>query len=155
MEDIDANLQKLSNELEDTLLIVSADHGEIDVEEIYLNSYPDLCDMLLRPLSLEARFVTFFVKSDKIKVFASEFNQLLGHDFKLYSKKEFMDSGLLGNGKMHPQIPKFLGDFVAISIGNKNLRYSTGEREFNVLKADHAGISEQEMYVPLILVEKK
>lgn len=154
LEDIDFNLQKLNTKLNNSLVIISADHGEIDVEEIYLNNYPDLCNMFIRPPALEARFITFFIKEDKLDKFSSEFKKIFTEDFLLFSKQDFVKSGLLGNGIMHPQLFDFLGNFVAISTSKKSLRYSTGEKEFASLKADHAGISEQEMIVPLILLEK-
>ena len=65
-----------------------------------------------------------------------------------------MQSGLLGSGKMHKQIPYFIGDYVVIATSNKNLRYTTGEKNFQPLKGDHSGISEQEMLIPLIVLEK-
>lgn len=152
--DIDRNLERLYNDLSNALLIVSADHGAIDVEEVYLNQYPELCELLIRPPSLEARFVTFFVKEGKKNLFAECFNKLFSEDFKLFTKEEFLKSGILGFGNMHTQIPDFLGDFICISFGKRSLRYTTGEKQFNPLKADHAGMSDSEMYVPLIIMEK-
>ncbi len=152
--DIDYNIQKLNNSLKDSLVIISADHGEIDVEEIYLNKYSELCNTFLRPPALEARFITFFIKENNEKYFYSKFKEIFENDFHLYTKEEFLGSGILGSGKMHSEVPNFLGQFVAISKGNKSLRYSTGEKEFKSLKADHAGLSKEEMFVPLILLEK-
>ncbi len=152
---LDENLKKLADNLNDSLLVISADHGQIDVEEIYLNiTYPELCEMFVRPPALEARFVTFFIKSKKMEEFEKKFNDLFSEDFILWNKADFLKSGILGNGKMHRQVPEFIGDYVAISYGNRSLRYSTGEKEHASLKADHAGMSEKEMLVPLILVEK-
>lgn len=154
LTDIDINLQKLNTELNDSLVIVSADHGEIDVDEIYLNDYPYLCEMFIRPPALEARFITFFIKEDKHSEFHTEFNKIFSSQFKLFSKQDFIKSGLLGSGVPHTQLFDFLGDFIAISTSEKSLRYTTGEKVFASLKADHAGISEQEMRVPLIILEK-
>lgn len=155
MLNLDENLKKLAEHLKDSLLVISADHGQIDVEEIYLNiAYPELCEMFVRPPALEARFVTFFIKSNKREEFEKKFNNRFSEDFILWNKANFLKSGILGNGKMHKQVPEFIGDYVAISYGNRSLRYSTGEKEHAPLKADHAGMSEPEMLVPLILVEK-
>ncbi|MBR1915623.1 MAG: alkaline phosphatase family protein [Alphaproteobacteria bacterium] len=151
LKNIDDELKNLSKNLKDTILIISADHGLVDVEEIYINDYPLLNDMLKMPPCLEARFVTFYVKDGKIADFKKEFEKTFGNDFKLYTKDEFLKSGLLGSGKKHKCIDTSLGDFVAISTTNKSLRYRsklTGEH-FNA--ADHAGISEDEMKIPLII----
>lgn len=154
MENIDKNLQLLDEALQDSLLIVSADHGEIDVEEIYLNIYPELCETFVRPPALEARFLTFFIKEDKKRIFEEEFDRLFGGEFVLYTREQFLKTGLLGSGKMHPQILKFLGNYLAISVSNRSLRYTTGEVNFPNMKAEHAGISDKEMLIPLIMIEK-
>ena len=154
MENIDKNLQLLDEALQDSLLIVSADHGEIDVEEIYLNIYPELCETFVRPPALEARFLTFFIKEDKKQIFEAEFDRLFGGEFVLYTREQFLKTGLLGSGKMHPQIPKFLGNYLAISVSNRSLRYTTDEVDFPNMKAEHAGISDKEMLIPLIMIEK-
>ncbi len=154
VQDIEANLQKMYAQVEDAFIIISADHGLIDIEQIWLNDYPELCAMLERPLSLEARFVSFCIKDDKKEMFVQKFNQFLGNDFKLYSKEEFLSSGLLGAGTPHAKIDDFIGDFVAIALGNKTLHYTTGDSEGISLVAEHAGISESEMIVPLIIAEK-
>ena len=151
LEHLDDCLQKLSSELKDAVLIISADHGLLDVDEICLNDYPLLCNMLRMPPCLEARFVTFYVK-DKYKTeFKKVFDELFGNDFKLYTKEEFLKTGLLGKGVQHPCIETSIGDFVSISTSNKSLRYFSCEEMKKSLKADHAGLSEDEMIVPLIV----
>ena len=154
MLDIEANLQKMYAEIEDAFIIISADHGLVDVEEIFINDYPELCQMLARPLSLEARYTTYFIKDEFKDKFALEFNRIFGADFKLYTREEFLASGLLGKGKPHQKIYDFIGDFVSISLGNKLIHYDAGFKEPSHLVAEHAGISEAEMLVPLIIAAK-
>lgn len=150
LRNLDENIARMMAGLKDTVLLVSADHGLTDIDEIYINDYPELCDMLEKPLMPEARFITFFVKDDCKKAFPITFEKYFGADFKLYTKAEFMKTGLLGVGKKHPCLDGFFGDFVAIATSNKNLRYKS-ERSVKHLMADHAGISETEMLIPLIV----
>ena len=154
LADIDNTLKQMYSELEDSIVIVSADHGQTDVKEIQLNDFPSICETFCIPPTLEARFVSFYIKEGMNKVFLTEFNKHFANEFKLSTKEEFIQSGLLGSGKMHRQIPDFIGDYVVIAIGNKNLRYTTGERPQKLNKGDHAGISEEEMLIPLIVLEK-
>lgn len=151
LKHLDDCLQKLMGQLKDTVLIISADHGLLDVEEIYLNDYPLICDMLRMPPCLEARFVTFYVKNNRKEDFKKEFEKTFGADFKLYTKEEFLKTGLLGDGEQHPCIETSIGDFVSIAVSNKSLRYFSCEEMKKSLKADHAGLSEDEMIVPLIV----
>ena len=52
--------QKLSD---DTIIIISADHGHKDIEKAYtLLDYPEIQECLIMPPSLESRVVTFWVK---------------------------------------------------------------------------------------------
>lgn len=154
LKKLDNELENLCNQLNNSLIIISADHGETDIEEIHLNLYDKLCDTFIRPPALESRFITFFIKSEETQIFLTEFNKFFSKDFRLYTKEEFMQSGLLGTGIIHSQIHHFLGDFIAISTGNKSLRYTAGGNEFSPLKATHAGISAEEMIIPLIIIEK-
>lgn len=155
LQDIEKNIVDMNEKIEDTLIIISADHGAVDVEEIYLNFYPDICETFVRPPALEARFVTFFINHSQCDVFKKLFHKYFNEDFVLFTKDDFLSSGILGLGNMHEIVPSMIGDFVAISIQNKSLRYSTGESEFSPLKADHAGFSKDELTVPLIVLETK
>ena len=150
LHDLDENLAKMMANLKDTVLIVSADHGLTDIDEIYINDYPEICNMLAKPLTPEGRFIIFFVKNDCKKIFPATFEKYFGNSFKLLTTAEFLKTGLLGSGEKHPCLDGFFGDFVAIATSNKNLRYRNG-RPVKHLMADHAGIGEAEMVIPLIV----
>ena len=50
---------------EDTILIISADHGHKDIQKAYtLLDYPEIQECLIMPASLECRFLSFFVKEE-------------------------------------------------------------------------------------------
>lgn len=150
LNNIDANITKMMLGLKNTLLIVSADHGLTDVDEFYINDYPDICNMLEKPLTPESRFLIFFVKKAFKEDFPAAFQKLFGQDFRLYTTEEFLKTGLLGTGKKHPCLDGFFGDFVAISTSNKGIRYKS-EQPIPEMCANHAGISTAEMVIPLIV----
>jgi hypothetical protein len=153
MKDIERNLKHLTSKLKDTLIVITADHGMVDTENVILNDYPDICDCFIRPPSLESRVVTFAIKNNRQVEFAKLFNKYFGTDFKLYTKAEFMASGLLGSGTPHPKVDDFIADFVAISTSAKSLHYILNDIDKTKLIGEHAGISEQEMKIPLIFIE--
>ena len=155
LENIDKNIKELANKLENTLIIISADHGAVDVEEIYINEYQEIVDCLKMPPSIETRFVTFFIKEGKKKCFQEKFEQIFQENFLLLTKQQFLKQKLLGKGKKHYKIDEYLGDFIAISKSNKAIRYTVDGKKFKRLIADHAGITKDEMEVPLIVIEKK
>lgn len=59
LNDIEINLKELTTNLKDSIIIISADHGAVDVEEVYINEIADINDCLAMPPSIESRFVTF------------------------------------------------------------------------------------------------
>ena len=156
LKNIDYNIKKLVNKTADTLFIISADHGAVDIEEIYINNYNELTSCLKMPPSIETRFVTFFIKEGKLDYFKENFKKIFDNDFFLFTKKEFLESSLLGKGERHYKINEYLGDFVAISKSNKAIRYATESGlKFDRLIADHAGLTKNEMEVPVIVIEKR
>lgn len=155
LENIDKNIRQLINKLDDSLIIISADHGAVDVEEIYINDYKELVNCLRMPPSIETRFVTFFIKENMKEIFKETFENIFHKDFLLFTKEEFLKSNLLGRGKKHYKIDEYLGDFIAISISNKAIRYTIDGNKFKKLIADHAGLTKDEMEVPVIIIEKE
>ena len=155
LENIDKNIKQLVKKLDNTLIIISADHGAVDVEEIYINKYKELIDCLKMPPSIETRFVTFFVKENKHRYFKEKFKEIFKDDFYFFTMNKFLASNLLGKGKKHYKINEYFGDFVAISKSSKTIRYTLEENKFERLMADHAGITKDEMQVPIIIIEKE
>ena len=153
LQHIDKTIEHMVSELEDTLFIISADHGAVDIEEVYLNQYPELVECLSMPPSIETRCVTFFIKEGKELYFKQKFKEIFQEDFLLFTKEEFLETGLLGNGKRHKKIEEYLGTYIAISQSEKAIRYTCTGKEFDRLLADHAGITKEEMEVPVIIAE--
>ena len=152
LEKLDNNLKALSDQLDDdTILIVIADHGLVDVKPIDLYKDEDLLKLCLRMPSMEPRATNFFVKPFKKHKFKKQFLEKYGSYYQLLSKREFLYSGLIGQGEKHSLLDSFLGDFIAISISDKYFKFKEGK----LFKAHHAGLLKGEMEVPLIVFHKK
>ena len=153
MKYLDKKVAQLCENLEDTLLIVTSDHGHIDAGGyFFLSDYPELKNMLVRETSIEPRAVNFFVKDGLKEAFSSRFNELFGKDFLLLSKREVLEKQLFGPGAPHKKFESFLGDFLAIGITDKGI---LDEFHPNPKKGFHAGGTLEEMMVPLIIIEKE
>ncbi len=151
IKNINKRVEELSNKLEDTIIFVIADHGHINVENIFIKDYKDIEDCLLRNTSMEPRAVNFFIKEDKKELFVNLFNKYFGNDFNLYTKEEIINSKLFGDGEENKIFRDELGDFIAIGKTNKTLLYEGSE----VLKSQHAGYTDDEIYIPLTLIKAK
>lgn len=149
--EINNYIENLSKNLEDTLLIITADHGHIDAKAKLILDYPELLSTLERLPSIEARSLNFFVKNGMETKFIYEFNKLFKDDFILLTKEEVLEKELFGTGNESPKFKDFLGDFLAISTSNTTI-FKT-EQECKSLIGVHAGITESEMMVPLIIVK--
>jgi len=110
-------VEKLCEQLQDSIVIVIADHGHINVERIFLNDYPEILELLERTTSLEQRAVSFKIKEDKKEEFEKLFNAALG-------------------------------DYIAIAEKSNKCLVTDGD---DVLLSQHAGYSDDEVYVPLII----
>lgn len=132
---------------EHTGLLIIADHGHIDVETSYMCDYPDLIECFRYLPSLESRTVNFFIKDGYHSMFKKRFNEYFSTEFILLEKTEVMQSHVFGIGFQHPRFQDFLGDYLAIAIKNRQLVY---DRSFQC-KGNHAGMTKEELLVPLIL----
>lgn len=135
----------------DTLIITIADHGLTDVMELDVFEHPDFTDCFSRKPSLETRACSFFIKEGRLQDFANLFKKYYPNRFLLLSRKEVYESKLLGSGIRHPLMDDFIGDYLAVSVSQYS--FSMIPRDPS-LKAHHAGLTEEEMMVPLIIYSK-
>lgn len=63
--------------------------------------------------------------------------------------EDVIESKLFGDGKENEIFRDALGDFLAIAKTNKTLLYSGSK----VLKSQHAGYTDDEILVPLIVIK--
>ncbi len=157
LKNINKNLIKLSKDLKDTCLIISADHGHIDCEPIYLRKYNDLYCLLNRMPSNEARCAFFSVKEDKKEEFEILFNKYFKEDFILMTKEEFLKNEFLGLYKYstkHSRVDDLIGDYVGIAIGDKYFNHIDIDESDFIFKSHHAGLTKEELTVPLIIFNK-
>jgi len=142
---------------EDTIVIISADHGHKDIEKAYsLLDYPELQECLYMPVSLESRAVSFCVKEGMKKIFEERFNNIFRDEFLLMTRKEFLDRKFLGFGEKHPKIDEFLGNYIALSVSSSIIKIETFLADGKpVKKSTHCGLSDEEMAVPVIAIDNR
>ena len=149
---LEQQVQQLCEELENTLVIVTADHGHMDSEGVSITDYPSIMECLVRMPSIEPRALNLFVRKEKRQQFEYEFKKEFGDKFLLWTKEQVLQSKIFGTGAAHPQFEKMLGDYLAIAVDDLAI-YSTKE-EADFFIGVHAGLTEEEMTMPLIIIEK-
>lgn len=153
MHSIETAYQFLKQGLDDdTLVVVFADHGQVDVEPICLVDYPDLQETFLHNPSLEGRATAFFIQPDKKKIFEQRFKDHFRTTHVLYPAEEAVKMGLFGKGIPHPRFQEFLGDYLGVAIDKYYFQFA----KFPIsMKGQHAGLLADEMLVPLIIHSPK
>jgi hypothetical protein len=147
-EDISDVVEGLYNETKDTLFIITADHGQIDVtESIALYEDKEILDMLEIYPYLEARAVAFKVKKDKKEEFEKTFTKKYGDDFVLFKTEDLVTRGLFGEFGDREYL---LGDYIAIgTYTHKTMLLTPTNMKF---RGHHTSLTE-EMLVPLIILK--
>lgn len=150
--ELNSDFERLINLINDeTLVIVIADHGLTDIEELDVFFHEDLVNCFSKNPSMEPRACSFFIKEEKMDEFKNLFQKYYNDNFLLLTKEEFYSLNLLGSGIKHPLLDDFIGDYIAIATNKYNLSMNK-EKQF---KAHHAGLTKEEMMVPLIVFGNK
>jgi len=138
----------------DTTLIITADHGHIDTKHILLENHPKLKETLRMPLCGETRFPYCYIKPEKEKQFKNYIKTKMKKYCTLHKPEDFIKQGFFGPlKKIHPKFKDRIGDYILIMKENYALYEKLpNQKEYHFHKSDHGGLSDQELYVPLIVI---
>ncbi len=149
LRDMEENARRLTEELSDTLLIITADHGHINIRNETLADYPDITECLLRMPSMEVRALNIFVKEGSEQLFEERFNRHFGEKFRLMTRAEVLSEGLFGIGADHPKLTEMMGDYLAVAVGDTAILNTHKEGH----RGNHAGLTRDELEIPLIAIQ--
>ena len=153
INEINREVEKLSNELEDSVIIVISDHGHINCDNLCIKDYPNIYNLLVREPSIEPRTLSFFVKDGKKEEFKREYLKEFGDISILLSREEVFNQKIFGSDSSNPKFRNMIGDFVGIMTTSKTIFNTTKDALY--FKGAHAGLSKEEIEIPLIVIEKK
>ena len=146
-------VQKTVSGLSDTLFLVTADHGHVDSRNCCLADYPEIRDCLVRQPSFEPRTLNLFVRDECREAFPEIFNRYFGDSFLLLTREEVLSERLFGTGKNREGLEEMIGDYVALAVADRTI-FNT-HLEAQEMPGVHAGLTREEISVPLIVIEKK
>jgi hypothetical protein len=138
----------------DTLLIIAADHGQIDSDAtrtVELEDHPELNECLILPLCGERRVAYCYVKPGETQRFERYVQDNLTSFLEMHRSWDLLASGWFGPGEPHPRLAERIGDYTLIMKENYVIKdWLPGERQYRQIGV-HGGMSPEEMFVPLIV----
>ena len=146
-------VEKTAAGLSDTLLMIIADHGHMDSRNCCLRDCPEVEKCLVRPPSIEPRTLNLFVRDECKEAFPAIFRKHFGDSFILLTREEALSGKLFGTGKDHEGLDGMIGDFVALAVSDRSV-FNT-HIEAQETPGGHAGLTREEIAIPLIVIEKK
>lgn len=154
INEIEEGVKNLKKENEDLTIIVTADHGQVDmVNMMYLNQNNDYTKFFYALPSIDTRTISFFVKEDCKKDFEDTFMKEFGQDVILLTKEEVDKFKLFGNESLSKNTLDSLGEYIAIVVNNKFMVCDTINLEDKInTKGNHSGLTKEETTIPLVVV---
>ncbi|MES9831301.1 MAG: alkaline phosphatase family protein [Candidatus Thiodiazotropha sp. DIVDIV] len=139
-----------------TLIIVCADHGQIDSQpenRLTLDDHPLLAETLSIPLCGEPRSAYCYLRPDMTDTFDQYVLKNLSNEMKLYSSRDLIEQGWYGLGEPHPQLNNRIGDRVLLMNEGYTLNDWLAQEKPYQLIGVHGGLSDDELLVPLIVAK--
>lgn len=140
----------------DTKIIVTADHGFVDIPAsgvIQVSDHPLLADTLVLPLCGEQRFAFCYVHPEKSDRFREYVMAELSHAVELYKSTDLIKQGWFGLGEPHPELASRVGHYAMVMRPGYKIRDRVlGEKPKRHIGV-HGGVSPEEMLVPLVVVD--
>jgi hypothetical protein len=136
-----------------TLLLLTADHGQVPtaIEPDYdLSNHPDFTRHLVMQPSGEGRLPYLFVKPAHEAEVQAYLRSHWDGAFRAVSSEQVIQAGLLGDRPPYSGTLERTGQFVVFPKGNA---YWWWVNKANQLLGRHGGLSQQEMLVPLVMLE--
>lgn len=140
----------------DVTILVCADHGFVDADprqRVELDDHPFLDATLAHPLCGEQRVAYAYVQPDKREAFEAYLRNELAERVMAVESRHAIDAGWFGPGVPHPKLAARVGDYVLLMQGLGTIKdWMPGEQRYTLVGV-HGGVSEQEMLVPLVVVQ--
>jgi len=141
------NILEISKEKpKDVSIIITADHGHIEVGKVYkIIEDQELMKLISMPPFGDSRAIFLKTKMKIDEIFSKKYN-----NFLLLTQEEAIKLKLFGN--FNENYIDRIGDYIAIPKDNSIMIYPFRKGDERMLKSQHGGLLEEEMLVPLILL---
>ncbi|MGL4107575.1 alkaline phosphatase family protein [Clostridium sp. LP20] len=148
------------NEIKDTLFIMTADHGQMEIDMdrvVYINELvPDIDKYMIlksdgRPIVPVGynRDMFLYIKEENLKEIKKILEEKLKGKAEVYLTKELIELGLFG--EISEELSKRVGNLIILSYDKIGVWwYDRGISEISQ-KGSHGGLTRKEMEIPLLM----
>ncbi|MEH6813961.1 MAG: alkaline phosphatase family protein [Motiliproteus sp.] len=140
----------------DAIVIVTADHGLIDTAQdriVHMHQHPELQQMLLLPLCGEPRAAYCYLRPGSERDFDRYISEQLDACLQVFDTDELVAQGWFGRGALAPRFKERIGDRLLLPRSNWIVKDRLlQESAFDQIGV-HGGLSDDELYVPMIVAE--
>lgn len=156
-EQIDYWFELFSKKIEwtNTKIVVTADHGQLDIpkeKKIDVSKeFPELVDMLSVPLSWEPRCQYCFVRTKEHENFRKYVEEKMSHLCSIYSTKEVLEQQIFGFWRNKKFLER-VGDYILVAKDNYALFHTFSNDWMYSDLGFHGWITDWETLVPLIVI---
>ncbi len=137
---------------EGTVLIITADHGQIGTppeRAVHLSDHPTLRQMLLLPPTGEPRASWLHIRAGQAESVRAYVTEHLADRFLLMEMDQVVAAGLFGQVEILPESRVRLGDMLLLARNDSRLIL---EGQKATARGEHGGLKQEEMLVPLWMV---
>jgi len=157
---LDRQVKQLINKAEktNTLILITADHGQIGVppeRTIFLDEHPEMESMLAQPLCAWRRVVYCYVQKGKEKKFENYVKTKLNKYGTLHKSRDLLKKHYFGLFAPHKKLKDRIGDYTLIMKKNYEIAQVLPGQKKKYCRGDHGGTSKEEMFVPLVVIDCK
>jgi hypothetical protein len=139
-------------ERRDTLLLLTADHGQVDCypeEAVCLGEHPQIVDSLLLPPAGQTRAAYLYAVPRAAEQLPGQLREL-GERIEPVTSWQALASGLFGPPELAANLDTRVGDVIALARGGTQLHWIDHPRSELHHQGHHGSLTEEEMLVPLI-----
>lgn len=156
---LDKKIESFAKTLKNAVLIVTADHGLIDTKEsekiIEIKDHPEFASTLTLPLCGEPRVVFCYVKPSRTQQFEQYVKNNFAECCEMHKSEDLIKKNYFGLFKANPKLIDRVGDYTLIMKDNYIMKQFIEGQEGEIHIGNHGGVSQEEMFVPLIIISSQ
>lgn len=157
---IDRGIERVSKKIDnDTTVIITADHGQVTTYNskhiIKMQEHPKFYDTLRLPLCGEGRAAYCYVKPDRVNDFKKYVKTIFRNVCSMYKSIDLIERGYFGLGEVNDSIYDRVGDYILVMKNDYIMKDFVLGEEKKIMIGNHGGLSEDEMFVPLITINNQ